>query len=335
MDERPAPLPAVARADAAARERTLARLRLDVAELTRHGDRAAGGPGHAAALAFLARRLADHALLPYLGYDGYRAPYGSQLTNLLAVIPGADRHRRPIVLAAHFDGRRGSPGAGDNAAAVAVALAAVPRLEAAALDRGVVVALLDDGAPPRHRDTATGATVLLGHQRRHDVKAAVVLDRLGRRDAEPRTPSAVFLTGAESDARLPAVVAEAGDEALRLLPVHRRYRHDVPASEAFWEAKVPYLELYGGRWAGHGTPYDTPAQLDFDLLASIVDVVEIIVRRLDGIRLPGPFEGYDSGPFEAAGLRAGLGDAFPAGEHGVLRPTIDAAVRTLDHRLTG
>jgi len=315
-------------------DRLQARLRHDVAELTRHGDRAVGSRGHAAARAYLDTRLREHALLPYRG-DSYLAPFGPRLTNVLAVVPGADRHRRPLVLATHYDGRVGSPGAGDNAAAVAVVLATVPRLAAAGLDRGVIVALLDEGAPPRYRDTATGATVLLGDQRRHDVKAAVVLDRLGRRDAEPPAPAAVYLTGVETDARLPSALASLARPEPRLVPVHRRYRHDVPASEAFWEARVPYLELYGGRWAGHGTAYDTPAQLDFALLTELVSVVEEIVRRLDAIRLPGPFEGYDSAPFEADGLRSALGDAFPDGPPGDLRPRIDAAVRTLDHRLTG
>jgi hypothetical protein len=273
------------------------RLHRDIEELTRHGDRRPQGSGHAAARAYLARRLGDLELQSYTG-DGYLARFGSSGANVLGAIHGADRHRRPVVLATNYDGARGSPAASENAAAVAVVLAVVPRLAAASLERGVVVALLDDTAGPRQRDGATGATVLLSQQRRHDVKAAVVLDRLGHGTTDGGEVT-LFVTGAETDARMPGILDAVARDGLRLVPVHRRDRRDVTVSAPFAAAGVPYLELCGGHWSGHGTADDTADRVDVGLLVDLVDVVEALVRQLDTVRLPGPFEGYDSSAFEA------------------------------------
>jgi hypothetical protein len=284
------------RSCASTREALARQLRRDIEALTQHRDRRPGGVGHAEARDYLARRLGELALPTYAG-ESYLAPYGSEVVNVLAAIHGSDRHRRRVVLATNYDGARGSPGAGENAASVAIVLAVAPRLQAAALDRGVVVALLDDVAPPRHRDSATGATVLLTDQRRHDVKAAVVLDRLGHRSDEA-SAATVFVTGAETDARLPSVLSDATNDRFRLVPVHRRRRKDVAVSAPFVAAGVPYLELCGGHWSGHGSPDDTLERLDVSLLVDLVDTVETLVRRLDRVRLPGPYEGYDSSVFE-------------------------------------
>jgi hypothetical protein len=295
-----------ARPDGGARAALERELRRDVDALTRHGDRASGGAGHAAARDHVARRLGEIGLPTYAG-TGYLAPFGAGRVNVLAAIHGADRHRRPVVLATNYDGVRGSPGASENAASVALVLAAAPLLQAARLERGVVVALLDGVAPPRHRDAATGASVLLSEQLRHDVKAAVVLDRLGNPGDDPRRAAdvvpAVLVTGAETDARMPDVIADATGNACACVPVHRRDREDVAVSAPLVAARVPYLELHGGHWSGHGTPRDTPDRLDLPRLAGLVALVAALVRRLDAVRLPGPFEGYDSSAFEAEARR--------------------------------
>ncbi|CAN5668941.1 hypothetical protein BH23DEI1_BH23DEI1_21270 [soil metagenome] len=277
-------------------------LRSDVEELTRFGDRKPGSAGHAQARTYLARRLVRLGVPTYAGED-HLVPFGPQLVNVLATIHGSDRHRRPVVLATNYDTSVGGGESGDNAACIAVILAVVPRLQAA-LERGVIVALLDDAAPRRHRDTATGATVLLSDQRRHDLKAAVVLDRLGRRRAAGSVPpdGTVFVTGCETDARMPSVLGGAERHDLRFAPVHRRYRGEIALSAPFVDAGLPYLELFGPHDAdGLDTREET---LDFTHLARLVPVVEALIRRLDVARLPGPFEGYDSAPFELEALAA-------------------------------
>lgn len=303
-------------------------LRDDVEALTCCGDRRPGGPGHERARDHVARRLVELELPSYAG-DGHLAPYRNDLVNVLATVHGADRHRRPLVLATNYDGSPGSPGAGENAAAVAVILAVAARLRDGGLERGVVVALVDDSARPRHRDTATGATVLLTDQRRHDMKAAIVLDRLGHRHDDAAVAATVLVTGAETDARMASVLRGVGGEAARLLPIHRRYRPDVALSAPFVDARLPYLELFGARWRGHGTADDVAERLDFAHLASLVGVIERLVLRLDEVRLPGPFEGSDSSPFELERLEGMAAEDARATHPEARRRRIDDAVAAL------
>jgi hypothetical protein len=304
----------------------------DIDALTSHPDRALHGPGHAAARSYLVDRLSDAGVVPYLGAD-LVAPFGGGLANVLGLVPGADRHRRPLVLAAHYDTAPGSPGASDSAAAVAVVLALAARLRGSAFERGVVVALLDGAGHPRHVGEATGALALLREQRRHDLKAALVLDRLGHRNAL----GALLVTGVETDARLASLVDGATASAARVVPVHQRYRRDVPASAPFRTAGVPYLELWGGHWSGHGTPEDTADALDVPSLVTAATVAESLLVRLDQARLPGPYEGYDSAHFEASTLRhalaspadraAGVGAALEG------RDEVDRVIRSWDSLL--
>jgi Zn-dependent M28 family amino/carboxypeptidase len=96
--------------------------------LRRHVDRLAGsiGPRHLgrpralnAALVLIERELSS------TGYTVRRLPYrvrGHEAVNLLAELPGADRAREVVILGAHYDTVETTPGADDNASAVAVLL---------------------------------------------------------------------------------------------------------------------------------------------------------------------------------------------------------------------
>ncbi|MDH3640281.1 MAG: M28 family peptidase, partial [Gammaproteobacteria bacterium] len=62
-----------------------------------------------------------HSELASYGYDVSREPFGDQPheVNLLASVVGHERPEAVIELGAHYDTVRGSPGADDNASAVA------------------------------------------------------------------------------------------------------------------------------------------------------------------------------------------------------------------------
>ncbi len=98
-----------------------------VDRLRRHVDRLAGliGPRHPgkpqameAALRLIETELAD------AGYQSHRLPYeladGTTVANLVAEIPGTDRADEIVLLGAHYDTIPTTPGADDNASAVAV-----------------------------------------------------------------------------------------------------------------------------------------------------------------------------------------------------------------------
>src|SRR5262245_33400593 len=105
--------------------------------LTRHVDCLAGliGPRHlgqpkalAAAATYVERELAG------AGYEVTRQTYlasGQEVANLVAELPGGRRAKETIVVGAHYDTVWCTPGADDNASAVAVLI------EAARLMRGL------------------------------------------------------------------------------------------------------------------------------------------------------------------------------------------------------
>jgi Zn-dependent M28 family amino/carboxypeptidase len=98
--------------------------------LFRHVDRLAGliGPRHlgqpralAAAAQFVENELSG------AGYAVERQTYaidGNEVANIVAELPGAGRNSEVVVVGAHYDTVRGTPGADDNASAVAVLIEA-------------------------------------------------------------------------------------------------------------------------------------------------------------------------------------------------------------------
>ena len=101
-------------------------LRLDVENLARTEGRVVGSPGHAAAHDYLLGRLRQLDLAPYR-HGSLDLPYrigGQEFHNLVGVVPGKDRARRPLLIGAHYDSVLPACCADDNAAAVAIALSA-------------------------------------------------------------------------------------------------------------------------------------------------------------------------------------------------------------------
>jgi Zn-dependent M28 family amino/carboxypeptidase len=105
-----------------------------VADLTRHVDRLASliGPRHlgrpqsfAAAAGLVERELAD------AGYDVARQTYAvgnHEVANIVAEIPGGRRKDEIVVIGAHYDTVETTPGADDNASAVAVMIEVARRM---------------------------------------------------------------------------------------------------------------------------------------------------------------------------------------------------------------
>ncbi|KQX17822.1 MULTISPECIES: M20/M25/M40 family metallo-hydrolase [unclassified Sphingomonas] len=126
----PAPRGADAPLDAFSAGRAFA----DVAAISQ-APRPVGSPGHARTLAYLTARLhglgaeVSEQAVPLKGkslarlhqWSG-RPEKGVVARNLIGVIPGRDRAKPALMLMAHHDSVWGSPGAGDDAMAVAAAL---------------------------------------------------------------------------------------------------------------------------------------------------------------------------------------------------------------------
>jgi hypothetical protein len=120
-------------------------IRNDVEMLAIAGGRAVGTKGHDTARQYLDQRLRQLQLQPYTG-DSFQMPYGVDrvsFVNLVGRLPGQSTDTNPLLIGAHYDTCGPTPGADDNAAAVAIVLAAAKRLKESPLERDVIVAIFD------------------------------------------------------------------------------------------------------------------------------------------------------------------------------------------------
>lgn len=287
-------------------------LRADVAALAGAGDRQVGSAGHAAAKRYLTGRLAGLGLEPYAA--DYSLPYAPALglSNLVAVVPGRDRGLAPVVVGAHHDTVPGTPGADDNAAAVAAALVVAERLVTRPAERDVVVALFDAEEPPYFQGPYMGSTAFYRRQRHGPVHAAVVMDLVGHATPIPGAADLLVVTGMESDPALGGVVRGAAGSPLSLVTVPNRHVGDMSDHHVFRLERVPYLFLTCGRWEHYHAPTDTPGRLDYRKLAHVTNVVETLVRGVAATELAGPWEDHDTTDADLASVRAALGPAAAA-----------------------
>lgn len=283
-------------------------LRDDVERLATSDGRHVGSPGHRRAKEYLEARLRELGLEPY--GEGFALPYapGEGLSNLIGVAPGSAREAAPVVIGAHHDTVPGTPGADDNAAAVAIALEVGRRLVARPAGRDVLIALFDGEEPPYYLTPLMGSTAFYERQRRSEIHAALVLDLVGHAVDVPGAADLLAITGKESDPALDGVVsAAARGSALQVVSVLNRYVGDLSDHHVFRLNEVPYLFLSCGRWAHYHSPTDTPERLDYPKMERVADLTETLVRDLARVEFVGPWEGYDTTPSDLELLRGALG----------------------------
>ena len=283
------------------RSTTAERLRSDVEALCAVRDRRVGSPGHDAARAYLSQRYAAIGLRPY--GDTYELPYaggGINFTNLLAVAPAKDaaaNDAAPLLIAAHYDTVADTPGADDNAAAIAITLEVARRLTRQPAARPVLIAQFDAEEPPYFH----------AHQARTPIHAAIVLDLVGHAVPVPGIEQAVFMTGMESDPALERTVTELEPiDGLSLVTALNRYVGDLSDHHTFRLGQVPYLFLSCGRWPHYHAPTDTPDLLDWPKCAAMTDLVEALTRDVTTRTRDGPWEGFDTTATDIATMRAAL-----------------------------
>lgn len=298
------------------------------------GPRPHGSAAQRSARALLSDALRDTGARPYLG-DGFAVHHPGGGTNLLAVVPGQERRLRPLLLTTHYDGPAESPGAGDNGAAVAALVSLLASLAARALERDVILALTDAGdlsarrpsVPGRRRSSlgdGHGLTLFLRQQCRHDLKAAVLVDRLGHR-VDPDEAPPLLVIGAESEARLANLLASLPPTLPPSAPLLRQELGAAPAADALRGHGVPYLWFSGGRTEWHRGPGDTPERLHRPSLDAAARLLLTVSERLSRTRLPGPAGEHDLSAFRRDAWRRWSSDDAAAPS----APTLRAALRRM------
>lgn len=267
-----------------------------VGALVVDGGREQGSPGHALARSILYQRIESLGLCFYNG-DSFELPYeagGRAFVNVVGLLPGRKPELPPVLLAAHYDTCGPFPGAGDNAAAMAILLACVEPLRSAGLERSVVFAFFDAEEPPFHLTPAMGSIRFYEDQRKGPIHAAIVLDLCGHDLAAPGFEDLLFVMGAESDPQLGGVVETARPhEGIRVIATLNRYVGDMSDHHVFRMHERPYLFLSCGRWPHYHQPTDTIDKLNFAKMSAVSGFVESLTIETAQRDLGGPFEGVD------------------------------------------
>ena len=328
--------------------RTLAAaLRDDTEAICLPKGRKVGSVGHRKVRKHLAGRLEDIGCVPFAG-TSFELPYGykgTAFTNLAGVVRGQDPNLPPLLVGAHYDSVIAAPCADDNAAAVAVALAAAERAAGDGnLERDLIVVFFDAEEPPYFCTNAMGSE-RFWHDQRGDrpIHAAIIMDMVGHdvsihgsmlgmvpgvgdylaklpfladRDIPlPLLHPLLFITGVESHPDLGEVLDETGAlDGLKLLPTLNRYVGDMSDHGVFRQHGVPYLFLSCGRWAHYHMPTDTPDRLNFRKMAAITRQVNALLENLDAKELRGTRRKErtcDTLEIEIRHLKRALGPVLP------------------------
>jgi hypothetical protein len=264
-------------------------LQADVEAIALPDGRMPGTPGHRQVREYLVRRLERIGLAPYAeGRFGlsYRSPDAPQLEfhNVVAVIPGRDRRAPAVLIGAHYDSVIPAPCADDNAAAVAITLAAAQRLSATAPERDIVVALFDAEEPPYFLSPTMGSVRFYEDQRAgRQIHAAVILDLVGHELALPLPGLANLLVvvGIESSGALPELIDTCPRPTdLPVVVARNAVVGDMSDHHVFRLNDVPYVFLTCGRWEHYHAPTDTPDRLAYRKMALIRDYVVALVQAL-------------------------------------------------------
>jgi Iap family predicted aminopeptidase len=222
-----------------------------------------------------------------------------------------------VLIGAHYDSVIQAPCADDNAAAVAIALAAGEHFLAHPAERDVVVALFDAEEPGFFQTASMGSIRFYEDQRRPEgFHAALIMDLVGHDvplpvpelgPVIPNFPRLLFLTGAESHPRLPDVVRSSRVAGLPVVATLNRRVGDMSDHRVFRLNNVPYLFLTCARWEHYHRPTDTPDRLNYEKMARIRGYLIRLTEALAGTELP-PAGMHDTTAFEVQLLRESLGE---------------------------
>jgi hypothetical protein len=226
--------------------------------------------------------------------------------NLEVTIPGRARAGEVIVVGAHYDSNRGTPGADDNASGVAALLELARLLRGDSLPRTIRLVAFTNEELPFFGTPDQGARryVAALRQRGDDVRSMLSIETIGYYATGPRTqmyprplhwfyPDTGNFIGFVGNLSSRGLVHEAIAAFRRHTPFPS-HGAAAPASipgvgwsdhEAFWAAGVPAVMITDTapfRNPHYHTRDDTPDRIDYDRMTHVVDGLAAVVRELAG-----------------------------------------------------
>ena len=229
---------------------------------------------------------------------------GELCQNLEIEIRGITKPGEIVLIGAHYDSVVGSPGADDNASAVAalLALAKLPALQKPARTLRFVAFVNEE--PPFFQTEQMGSLVCARRcrERGDNIVTALVIESVGYYSTAKGSQKYPFPVGLFYPSRgdFIAFVSRTKDRALvRRCVKSFRERAQFPCEGgalpgvlpgigwsdhwAFWQVDYPALMVTDTatfRSPHYHTEHDTPDKLDYDRLARVVDGMEKVIREL-------------------------------------------------------
>jgi Zn-dependent M28 family amino/carboxypeptidase len=224
--------------------------------------------------------------------------------NLEVTISGRGSAREVVVVGAHYDSNRGTPGADDNASGVAALLELARLLRGDSLSRTIRLVAFANEELPFFGTPDQGARryVAAIRQRGDEVRSMLSIETIGYYATAPRTqlyprplnwfyPDTGNFIGFVGNLSSRGLVHEAIAAFRRHTPFPS-HGAAAPASipgvgwsdhEAFWAAGVPAVMITDTapfRNPHYHTRGDTPDRIDYDRMTHVVDGLAAVVREL-------------------------------------------------------
>lgn len=244
-----------------------------------------------------------------LGYavalQSYRTQ-GERCENLEACVPGTGKHAGIVLVGAHYDTVRGSPGADDNASGIAGLIEIAAALRAARPLRTVKLVAFVNEEPPFFFFGEMGSKVYAEAARRRedDIRVMLSLEMLGcysERPGSQRYPPLLGWFYPDRGNFIAFVSNLRSRRALREIADAFRRGSDFPAQSlaapafvpgvawsdqlSFWRAGYPAVMVTDTafhRYAHYHLPSDTPEKLCYPEMARVVQGLARAIASLAG-----------------------------------------------------
>jgi Zn-dependent M28 family amino/carboxypeptidase len=241
-----------------------------------------------------------------LGYTVSRQVYEAkerQFSNLEVEIPGRDRPDEIVIIGAHYDTDKKSPGANDNGSAIAALLELARAYAGKSFSRTMRIVAFTNEESPFTRTPKMGSRVYAGRcrERGENIVAMVCLETIGF-SSDEKGSQRLSLMGLLLPTRGNFIALVGNADSIKLLSELDQLFHeksDVPSEAltlptnfpgawssdhwSFWKEDYPAVMVTDTaplRYRQYHTPEDTPEKVNYEFLTRVVDGLERVVGEL-------------------------------------------------------
>ena len=248
------------------------------------------------------------ASLTEAGYKVNRQNFQAEektCSNIEAEVTGTKQPEQIVIIGAHYDSVYGSPGANDNASAVAATLALARRFADKKTDRTLRFVFFANEEPPFFQTDRMGSLVYAGNCREKNEKiiAMLSLETIGYYTDQPNSqqypfPLGLFypstadfigFVGNLSSRKLLHKVVASFRKSCKFPSEAGAYPEIIPGINwsdhcSFWRQGYPAIMITDTapfRYPYYHAPEDTPDKIDYDSLTRVTTGLQTVIADLD------------------------------------------------------